>query len=91
MQGVLAAVFSTMFGSKDPEQVNTMAKQAGEVSVLTGFEIRPKNHFHNSPLVMFPNKSYKLVILYINTNRQRAIPFYKNRFALLIPVHQHRR
>lgn len=32
-QGVLAAVFSTMFGSKDPEQVNTMAKQAGEVSV----------------------------------------------------------
>ena len=22
-----------MFGSKDPEQVNTMAKQAGEVSV----------------------------------------------------------
>lgn len=35
MQGVLAAVFSTMFGSKDPEQVNTMAKQAGEVSVIS--------------------------------------------------------
>ena len=31
-QGVLAAVFSTMFGSKDPEQANTLAKQAGEVS-----------------------------------------------------------
>ncbi|KAG5682104.1 hypothetical protein PVAND_011483 [Polypedilum vanderplanki] len=30
MQGVLTAVFSTLFGSKDPEQVNTMAKQAGE-------------------------------------------------------------
>ncbi|XP_055598133.1 uncharacterized protein LOC129747803 isoform X1 [Uranotaenia lowii] len=30
MQNVLAAVFSAMFGSKDPEQVNTMAKQAGE-------------------------------------------------------------
>jgi hypothetical protein len=34
LQSVLAAVFSTMFGSKDPEQVNTMAKQAGEVSVM---------------------------------------------------------
>ncbi|XP_063708911.1 uncharacterized protein LOC134837464 [Culicoides brevitarsis] len=30
MQNVLAAVFSAMFGAKDPDQVNTMAKQAGE-------------------------------------------------------------
>ncbi|XP_055706391.1 uncharacterized protein LOC129803676 isoform X1 [Phlebotomus papatasi] len=30
MQGILAAVLSTMLGAKDPEQVNTMAKQAGE-------------------------------------------------------------
>uniref|UniRef100_A0A8D9BJB9 Secreted protein n=1 Tax=Cacopsylla melanoneura TaxID=428564 RepID=A0A8D9BJB9_9HEMI len=30
MQGILAAVFSTMLGSKDPEQVAVMAKQAGE-------------------------------------------------------------
>lgn len=33
LQSVLAAVFSSVFGSKDPEQVNTMAKQAGEVSI----------------------------------------------------------
>lgn len=31
LQNVLAAVFSAMFGAKDPDQVNTMAKQAGEV------------------------------------------------------------
>ncbi|XP_055690236.1 uncharacterized protein LOC129793828 [Lutzomyia longipalpis] len=30
MQGILAAVLSAMLGAKDPEQVNTMAKQAGE-------------------------------------------------------------
>jgi len=30
MQNVLAAVFTAMFGSRDPDQVNTMAKQAGE-------------------------------------------------------------
>ena len=30
-QGVLAAVLSTVLGTKDPEQVNSMAKQAGEV------------------------------------------------------------
>ncbi|XP_050433305.1 uncharacterized protein LOC126841091 isoform X1 [Adelges cooleyi] len=30
MQGVLAAVLSTVLGSKDPDQVATMAKQAGE-------------------------------------------------------------
>ncbi|XP_065354492.1 uncharacterized protein LOC135948966 isoform X1 [Calliphora vicina] len=30
MQGVLAAVLSTVLGTKDPEQVNSMAKQAGE-------------------------------------------------------------
>ncbi|XP_055532165.1 uncharacterized protein LOC129722601 isoform X1 [Wyeomyia smithii] len=30
MQNVLAAVFTAMFGAKDPDQVNTMAKQAGE-------------------------------------------------------------
>ncbi|KAI5699867.1 uncharacterized protein LOC103515667 isoform X2 [Diaphorina citri] len=30
MQGILAAVFSTVLGSKDPDQVAVMAKQAGE-------------------------------------------------------------
>ena len=30
MQGILAAVLSTVLGSKDPDQVATMAKQAGE-------------------------------------------------------------
>jgi hypothetical protein len=30
MQGVLSAVLSTVLGSRDPEQVATMAKQAGE-------------------------------------------------------------
>ncbi|CAH0560377.1 unnamed protein product [Brassicogethes aeneus] len=30
MQGVLAAVFSAVVGDRNPEQVNTMAKQAGE-------------------------------------------------------------
>jgi len=30
MQGILAAVLSGVLGTKDPEQVNTMAKQAGE-------------------------------------------------------------
>lgn len=30
-QGVLAAVLSGVLGNKDPDQVNTMAKQAGEV------------------------------------------------------------
>ncbi|CAH1713644.1 uncharacterized protein LOC114131180 isoform X1 [Aphis gossypii] len=30
MQGVLAAVLSTVLGSRDPDQVATMAKQAGE-------------------------------------------------------------
>jgi hypothetical protein len=32
VQGILAAVFSTVLGSKDPDQVAVMAKQAGEVS-----------------------------------------------------------
>lgn len=31
LQGILAAVLSGVLGTKDPEQVNTMAKQAGEV------------------------------------------------------------
>lgn len=30
-QGILAAILSTVVGTRDPEQVNTMAKQAGEV------------------------------------------------------------
>ncbi|XP_055388434.1 uncharacterized protein LOC129616998 [Condylostylus longicornis] len=30
MQNILAAVFSSVLGARDPEQVNTMAKQAGE-------------------------------------------------------------
>ncbi|XP_063229026.1 uncharacterized protein LOC134534478 [Bacillus rossius redtenbacheri] len=30
MQGILAAVLSAMLGTKDPDQVSTMAKQAGE-------------------------------------------------------------
>ncbi|KAF7278423.1 hypothetical protein GWI33_008458 [Rhynchophorus ferrugineus] len=30
LQGVLAAVLSTMIGSRDPQQVNMLAKQAGE-------------------------------------------------------------
>lgn len=30
-QGILAAILSTIFGSRDPNQVNAMAKQAGEV------------------------------------------------------------
>ncbi|XP_059218758.1 uncharacterized protein LOC106083276 [Stomoxys calcitrans] len=30
MQGILAAVLSSVLGTKDPEQVNSMAKQAGE-------------------------------------------------------------
>lgn len=30
MQGIIAAVLSTVLGSKDPDQVATMAKQAGE-------------------------------------------------------------
>lgn len=33
VQNVLAAVFTGMFGSRDPDQVNTMAKQAGEVCI----------------------------------------------------------
>jgi hypothetical protein len=36
-QGILAAVLSALLGSKDPEQVATMAKQAGEVSLPTNF------------------------------------------------------
>jgi hypothetical protein len=34
-QGILAAVLSALLGSKDPDQVATMAKQAGEVSAPT--------------------------------------------------------
>lgn len=30
-QGILAAVLTGVLGAKDPDQVNTMAKQAGEV------------------------------------------------------------
>lgn len=30
MQNILAAVLSGVLGAKDPDQVNTMAKQAGE-------------------------------------------------------------
>jgi hypothetical protein len=33
-QGVLTAVLSAVMGSKDPDQVSTMAKQAGEVPTL---------------------------------------------------------
>lgn len=33
-QNILAAVLSGVLGAKDPDQVNTMAKQAGEVSLL---------------------------------------------------------
>lgn len=32
IQGILTAVLSTVLGTKDQEQVATMAKQAGEVS-----------------------------------------------------------
>lgn len=31
-QGILAALLSTFVGNRDPDQVNMMAKQAGEVS-----------------------------------------------------------
>ena len=31
-QNILAAVLTGMLGAKDPDQVNTMAKQAGEVT-----------------------------------------------------------
>lgn len=31
LQGILAAVLSTVLGAKDPDQVASMAKQAGEV------------------------------------------------------------
>lgn len=31
LQSILAAVLSTMLGAKDPDQVASMAKQAGEV------------------------------------------------------------
>jgi len=34
MQGVLAAVLSTVLGTKDPDQVNSMAKQAGEFIMI---------------------------------------------------------
>lgn len=34
-QGILAAILSTVVGARDPEQVNTMAKQAGEVSLIS--------------------------------------------------------
>lgn len=34
VQSVLAAVMSGMLGSKDPEQVTIMAKQAGEVKYI---------------------------------------------------------
>lgn len=33
-QGILAAVLSAVLGSKDPDQVASMAKQAGEVGFL---------------------------------------------------------
>lgn len=35
IQGILAAVISTVLGAKDPDQVNSMAKQAGEVRKLS--------------------------------------------------------
>lgn len=31
LQSILAAVLSAVLGTKDPDQVSTMAKQAGEV------------------------------------------------------------
>lgn len=37
IQGILAAVLSGVLGAKDPEQVNTMAKQAGEVIFIFFF------------------------------------------------------
>lgn len=33
-QGILAAVLSSVLGTRDPDQVNSMAKQAGEVKPL---------------------------------------------------------
>ncbi|CRK96930.1 CLUMA_CG010315, isoform A [Clunio marinus] len=51
MQGVLAAVFSTMFGTKDPEQVNTMAKQAGEfISIVVNLLDALKTSFSHRSL-----------------------------------------
>ncbi|KAL7033077.1 hypothetical protein ACKWTF_007480 [Chironomus riparius] len=51
MQGVLTAVFSTLFGSKDPEQVNTMAKQAGEfISIVLNLLDALKTSFSHRSL-----------------------------------------
>ncbi|CAO1295066.1 unnamed protein product [Diamesa serratosioi] len=51
MQGVLAAVFSTMFNSKDPEQANTMAKQAGEfISIVVNLLDALKTSFSHRSL-----------------------------------------
>lgn len=40
LQGILAAVLSTVLGAKDPDQVASMAKQAGEVRppILSPFD-----------------------------------------------------
>lgn len=42
-QGILAAVLSAVLGTKDPDQVSTMAKQAGEVSyfLVYSFQLEP--------------------------------------------------
>lgn len=45
-QNILAAVLSSVLGTKDPDQVNSMAKQAGEV----------KEHFDEFVIYNLKNK-----------------------------------
>lgn len=45
-QNILAAVLSSVLGTKDPDQVNSMAKQAGEV----------KEHFDEFVIYKLKNK-----------------------------------
>lgn len=42
-QGILVAVMSAVLGSRDPDQVNSMAKQAGEVKHLYCFHNTQNN------------------------------------------------
>ncbi|XP_041785769.1 uncharacterized protein LOC121601043 [Anopheles merus] len=62
MQNVLAAVFTAMFGAKDPDQVNTMAKQAGEVCIIVNYVVFISILYDNKIFC----KKYPILVYYIN-------------------------
>lgn len=63
-QGILAAVLSAVVGTRDPEQVNSMAKQAGEVCNYHQTFVFSHKFYH----LMLSSMHFVIILLYIFFN-----------------------